>query len=216
MEPEQEPGQIWAAPQHRSGLTDTVDTRAWILESFQKHDPYTAIPGGECVDVTCLAGYQQHHLRAGQSGKLVCLKYKWWTYFQLLFMHLWWRSPPLPCDFCTVGITQLSYIAPEILWEMSDSNPEPLPRKSGALPMSHHTFTNEPPNLLFSTYGSSQFGLPKHFSFASAVGGCTVQYTVIICYTHAPLYAILLCGLPTVALLYLMRPAMHGTTSTLL
>ena len=79
-----------------------IDTRAWILESFQKHDPYTAIPGGECVDVTCLAGYQQHHLRAGQSGKLVCLKYKWWTYFKLLFMHLWWRSPPLPCDFCTV------------------------------------------------------------------------------------------------------------------
>ena len=28
--------------------------------------------------------------------------------------------------------------APRSLWEMPDSNPEPLSRKSGALPMSHH------------------------------------------------------------------------------
>ena len=44
-------------------------------------------------------------------------------------------------------ISQWSCSASESLWEMLDLNPGPLPQKSGALPMSHHISTNEPPHL---------------------------------------------------------------------
>ena len=52
----------------------------------------------------------------------------------------------LPWDFF-LHYAQWSCSASRSLWEMLDSNPGPLPQKSGALPMSHHISYSEPPHL---------------------------------------------------------------------
>ena len=56
--------------------------------------------------------------------------------FLMIFFCLRGRFPSLPWDF--LHKSQWSCSALGSLWEMPDSNPGPLPQKSGALPMSHY------------------------------------------------------------------------------
>ena len=55
----------------------------------------------------------------------------------VVFFWLKWKSLLCP-EILQCPIVQRFCNAPRSLWEMPDSNPEPLSRKSGALPMSHH------------------------------------------------------------------------------
>ena len=60
-------------------------------------------------------------------------------------------------------ISQWSCSASGPLWEMPDLNPEPLPQKSGALPMSQH-ISNETPHLQWATTSSMSHHILKIWS----------------------------------------------------